>query len=409
MTSKAAATAIASRLREAGFAAYFAGGCVRDEELGLVPRDYDIATDASPDEIKAIFPRARGVGQAFGIMLVPKDGVSIEVGTFRSDGPYHEHSRHPREVTLLPRASDAAGRVEAEVADARRRDFTINGLFRDPVSGTVIDHVGGREDIRARLIRAIGDPGARLGEDHLRALRAVRFAARLGFAIEEGTTAAVRAFATRLGGVSRERIGGEFRHMLAHASHGRAIELVESLGLDAQSLDEPASQGPLPRVRLLPPDCAFETVLAAWWLDRRSRGPVAWGPRHWVDSLMLSNREAEGLEATVRIALQVAGGWAGFPLAKQRRLAMEPCFLGAALLAGEEGARARAAHAEFAATCLRPEPFVGGNDLIRMGLKPGPRYAEILTALYDGQLDGSIPDRDAALVRARAMAAASGP
>ena len=221
VSARDAARAVASALTRAGFRALFAGGCVRDRLMGLEPVDFDIATDAVPEQIKAVFPKARGVGEAFGVMLVRHAGHTFEVATFRKDGPYHD-GRRPSSVTFSSAEEDAC-----------RRDFTVNGIFEDPESGQPVDFVEGRRDITARCIRAIGDPHARISEDRLRMLRAVRFAARFGFAIDEGTAAAIRSHAGELRSVSPERVGEELRKMLAHPARAQAAVLAEELGLDA--------------------------------------------------------------------------------------------------------------------------------------------------------------------------------
>ncbi|QKK09997.1 MAG: CCA tRNA nucleotidyltransferase [Planctomycetota bacterium] len=226
--ARGTAASIVRRLREAGHVAYFAGGCVRDELLGLDPVDYDVATDARPDAIQAMFRKTAAVGASFGVVLVKEAGGVVEVATFRSDGPYTDN-RRPDRVEF----ADAAH-------DAERRDFTINALFLDPLAaedsasihGHVIDHVGGMADLRARVIRAVGDPERRLAEDHLRALRAVRFAARFGFAIEQGTASAIREHASDLEGVSRERVGDELRRMFLAETRAEAAGLLDELSLD---------------------------------------------------------------------------------------------------------------------------------------------------------------------------------
>ena len=224
--ARGTAASIVRRLREAGHVAYFAGGCVRDELLGLDPVDYDVATDARPDAIQAMFRKTAAVGASFGVVLVKEAGGVVEVATFRSDGPYSD-SRRPDRVEF----ADAAH-------DAQRRDFTINALFLDPLAaedsasihGHVIDHVGGMADLRARVIRAVGDPERRLAEDHLRALRAVRFAARFGFAIEQGTASAIREHASDLEGVSRERVGDELRRMFLAETRAEAAGVPRRAG-----------------------------------------------------------------------------------------------------------------------------------------------------------------------------------
>ncbi|MFM7052091.1 MAG: CCA tRNA nucleotidyltransferase, partial [Planctomycetota bacterium] len=217
---RVAAEEVAARLSAAGHEALFAGGCVRDELMGLEPKDFDIATSATPAEILQVFPRARDVGEAFGVMLVRHGGRQFEVATFRKDGPYLD-GRRPSEVVFSGRDEDAA-----------RRDFTINGMFRDPASGALLGCLQGEADIRDRLVRAIGDAHARIAEDRLRMLRAVRFASRFGFEIEMGTAAAIRQHAGELLSVSAERVGDETRRMLSHPARARAASLIEDLGLD---------------------------------------------------------------------------------------------------------------------------------------------------------------------------------
>jgi poly(A) polymerase len=241
---RAAALRLVRDLRAAGHVAYLAGGCVRDALLGLEPKDYDVATDAPPAAVHKLFRGSRSVGEAFGVVLVRSGGVSIEVATFRREWGYAD-GRRPAHVEF----TDAR-------ADARRRDFTINGLFEDPLPAgpepappghAIIDYVGGRADLAAGVIRAIGDPEERFSEDYLRLLRAIRFAAALNFAIEPATAAAIRAHAASLAGISRERIGAEVRRMLSPPEPAatstwrpaRAALLMQDLLLDGPVLTEP--------------------------------------------------------------------------------------------------------------------------------------------------------------------------
>src|SRR5262245_33352992 len=214
---------IAQKLRTAGFEALWAGGCVRDQLLGITPKDSDVATSAKPDEIRDLFGRRRTlpIGASFGVIMVlgPRDAGQIEVATFRKDAAYSD-GRHPDAVTF----SDAEH-------DAQRRDFTINGLFFDPLAEQVIDYVGGQEDLSRRVIRAIGDPLARIAEDKLRMLRAVRFASRFDFTIEGGTLAAIKQQARELVIVSAERVAAEMRLILTHSSRARGVELLDATGL----------------------------------------------------------------------------------------------------------------------------------------------------------------------------------
>lgn len=388
--AREAALSVVRRLREAGHVAYFAGGCVRDELLGLEPKDFDVATDATPDRIESVFSRTARVGAAFGVVLVRQGGRSIEVATFRSDGPYSDRRRPDHVVFSTPEA------------DARRRDFTINALFLDPLEGDrVIDFVGGQDDLRVRLIRAVGDPEARLAEDHLRALRGVRLAARLGFAIEEATAGSIRRHASDLRGVSRERIGEELRKMMGHATRVRAVELIEGLGLDAPVLEETAQ-----RCRRLAAlgclegkEAGFGMTLAAWSMDRSAGGRPEPGI---VDrlrrALALSNEERSELSGTLRLVEEMQGGWRRLSVAARRRMTDEAVFLGSVwCLRGVDEGLATEIEAEARAWGRNPEPWVTGEDLVGLGLKPSPRYKTLLGRVYDAQLEGRVRTREEAL------------
>lgn len=431
-----AATWIVQRLQDQGHVAYFAGGCVRDALLGLHPTDFDVATDATPQRVRSIFPRTAEVGAAFGVVLVyvapeitggdPRDKsqvVNVEVATFRSDGPYTD-ARRPDSVQF----SDAR-------SDAQRRDFTINALFLDPtddpdeqtralatrdIDGRVIDYVGGVRDLKAKVIRAVGDPDKRLAEDHLRALRAVRFSARLGFPIEEGTASAIRRHAGALRGVSRERIGEELRRMLAPASRGRAIELLQQLGLDAPVLDGPAHACPTPRVLGLPPKIQLSTCLAAWEVDRavhaRPDGP-AWlsDPEVYrvVDrlrkALCLSNEESEDLKADLRSVRLLGHEWGSLGVAKRKRIASKSWYArGLEIVRGVDGlgvGRILADVQTYAGDGIGvdPTPLITGDDLVASGMRPGPRFRDILEHVRDEQLEGRVRTIEEAMELARKL------
>ena len=217
----AGALRVVETLRRAGFQALLAGGCVRDLALGRVPKDWDVATDAGPEEVAVLFEHTVPVGAQFGISLVVLDEGDYEVARFRSDGPYRD-SRRPASIE----PADAR-------ADAVRRDFTINGLFYDPESGELLDYVGGQRDLDAKVIRAIGDPAARFAEDHLRLLRAVRFAARLGFTIESETWDALCAQVESIASVSAERIRDELTLLLTEGGAVYGLRLLDQSGLAA--------------------------------------------------------------------------------------------------------------------------------------------------------------------------------
>lgn len=403
-----AALTIVRTLHERGHIAYFAGGCVRDELLELEPTDYDVATDATPDDVRTIFDRTAQVGASFGVMLVHVDDVSIEVATFRADGPYSDKRR-----------PDAVQFSHPE-ADARRRDFTINALFLDPlgaedapsIHGHVIDFVGGMADLDAGLIRAVGDADARLAEDHLRALRAVRLASRLGFEIDSETASAIRRHAGELVGVSRERIGDEMRRMLTHASRAAAAARIETLGLDAPIFG--ASRGPAKGLDVLSGlDAAapMTTALAAWAIDRGltlQAAQIEPLVTAWRRALCLSNQERDDLKATLDVLVAMEG-WGALGVAAQKRLATQAGFAEAErLLLAIEPSRVHAIGeqvARLAATPsgLAPEPLVTGDDLIGLGLQPGPAFKRILDGVYDAQLEDRVADRDSAMELARSL------
>ena len=400
---RGAAVRVVQRLADAGHLAYFAGGCVRDRLMGHEPADYDVATDARPQRIGELFDRVQRVGEAFGVMLVRVQRHAIQVATFRTDGVYSD-GRHPDEVIFC----------DAE-HDARRRDFTINGLFEDPLAGKILDYIEGRADLEARRIRAIGDPAARLREDRLRALRAVRFAARFDFAIDPDTAEAIRNQTEQLRGVSRERIGQELKRMLSDASRAVAARQLQDLGLDGAVLDEPHAEPALGRLARLPADAAYPTALGAWLLDRgggedrpdQQRIDTA---RRWGSALLLSNAEQTALSRSLHVYLALGGGdWARLGVAAQKRLAASPGFEeGLALLgaSNEEGStQVRDRVRELEETGLAPPPLIDGSDLLALGLTPGPAFKRVLDAVYDAQLEGSVRDKPKALALAERVAA----
>lgn len=392
-----AAVHVVRVLREAGHEAYFAGGCVRDRLMGGEPSDYDVATGARPDEIGRLFRRAQSVGEAFGVMLVRHGGHAIEVATFRADGPYSD-GRHPDAIEF----SDAQH-------DALRRDFTVNGLFEDPLERRVIDFVGGREDLDAQVIRAIGPPRDRIREDRLRMLRAVRFAARFGFDIEPRTAEAIRACAAELVGVSRERIGQELRRMLSHTHRGVAAWQLQYLGLDGAVLDEPGKLVAPTRLGRLPESADYATALCAWLLDRHGEdGDLDAIVHRWADRLMLSNAERHAFGACLDVHRLLRSDWDRLGVARQKRLAATETFSAAlAVLAAVDRPAfvdIRRRVQELARTGLAPTPLIDGSDLIALGLEPGPIFRRVLDGVYDAQLEGSIATTDEALDLARVIA-----
>lgn len=392
---------IAAKLRRGGHEAFFAGGCVRDRLLGFEPHEYDIATSATPEQVKQVFPRAIGVGEAFGVMLLRSGGGAFEIATFRSDGTYRD-GRHPEEVRFAGAREDAA-----------RRDFTINGLFEDPLDGRVLDFVGGEQDLREGVLRAIGDPWSRLAEDRLRSLRAVRFASRFGLRVDPQTAAAIESLGGELHGVSRERLGQELRKLLGHASRARAVGLCEEWRLDGALLGAEAGdcvdgEPAHPRVAGLAESAEAMTALAAWCLDRGWRGDPEVLGSSLQQRLVLSNRERDHFAGVLRIWKALGQSWSRSGVAARRRLAAERGFTDAlSLVAGADPQHAEALRREVAAFPeggALPERLLGGNDLLDAGIPAGRRFGELLEAVYDAQLEGRVATREEALSLALALA-----
>lgn len=397
-----AAVVVVRTLQTAGHLAYFAGGCVRDELLGLTPSDYDVATDATPDRITSLFRRTAAVGASFGVMLVKEAQSIVEVATFRADGTYLDN-RRPDSV-----------RFSTPKEDACRRDFTVNALFLDPLDlaagpgGRVIDHVGGREDLERRVIQAVGDPDQRLAEDHLRALRAVRLSAKLGFTIAPPTAQAISRHAGDLKGVSRERIGDEIRRMLGHHTRAVAIGLLHDLGLDEAVLDTPGPSASRSTSRLARLDriAPLGLALAAWARDRGATTDpqgVKEVTLNWRRALCLSNEEQGALTGVLTILHALTHSWSAMGVAARKRLlARAQATEALALLHLESPEHGRAVQEGVAQLVgdgvgLWPEPLVSGDDLIAAGWEPGPQFRMVLDRVYDAQLEGIVHEKSAAL------------
>jgi tRNA nucleotidyltransferase/poly(A) polymerase len=410
------AAEVVFRLQQAGFKAFWAGGCVRDDLLGRTPADYDVATSARPDEVRGVFGRRRtlAVGAAFGVITVlgPRRAGQVEVATFRTDEAYTD-GRHPAGVVF-----------STPEFDAQRRDFTINGLFLDPATGEVHDYVGGRADLAAGIVRAIGAPTMRFGEDHLRMLRAVRFAAAFGFALDPATRAAIEAMRHLVTSVSAERIAAELRAMVTRPGRRRALELLDETGLAHEVLPEVA-----------PPERHESTaaaVVARWAeaaaiidaLDEPELGTALAalfedaGPqplRAAATRLRLANRETKLaawlLEAVTAIGHAQAGELAARPWSQvQPWLAHDDAFLLADLLRAraDQGQDSEDAAAWVTAQLTRPReeldppPLLTGRDLMAAGVPEGKAVGEMLAALRAKQLDREIVNREAALAWVRA-------
>lgn len=395
---------VVQKLRAAGFQALWAGGCVRDHLLGRTPKDYDVATNALPPQIRSLFGTRRtlALGAAFGVITVlgPRRAGQIEVATFRRDEDYSD-GRHPDRVTF----SDAQ-------EDALRRDFTMNGLFFDPIANRVIDYVEGQADLAAKRLRAIGDPRERFREDKLRMLRAVRFAATFECQIEPATLAAVRDMASQIHIVSAERIAAEMRRMLTDVHRARAVRLLLETGLAAAVLPEIVPEGEAQRsqldlildalARLAGP--GFPLALATLIHRRTDSAGVQGIGRRW----RLANKEVDRVAWLVEHQASLCGAPSKRWSAIQRLLVSEGID---DLLAMNESVRLAAGtdtadivwcrdRLKQPPELLDPPPLVTGDDLLRHGVRRGPAYRRLLDRIRDAQLDGEISSPAEALALA---------
>jgi len=470
---KQPATDIVRTLRESGFQAYLVGGCVRDLLLEREPADYDVATDATPLQVMRIFPQTYAVGAQFGVVLVPlkadttKDtkvhegsrtreaeypgeriipgtvgssgwarylflspGLrkSVEVATFRSDIGYSD-GRHPDEVRFSKDPRE----------DVQRRDFTINGLLMDPITGEVLDYVGGRDDLKAGIIRAIGEPERRFAEDKLRMLRAVRFAARFGYAIEPKTFSAIQRHAPDIRQVSRERVREELTKMLTEGRAKRAFELLDETGLLEQVLPEISAMKGVEQPPQFHPegDVFVHTLLLLDKLPAGCSKTLAWGallhdvgkpPTFRVapdrirfdghveigvkmaeeicNRLRFSGDETQQILALVDNHMRFADVRKMNPSTLKRFLRLPrldehlelhriDCLSSHGQLGSYEYAREKLR--DTPAAEIRPKPLITGQDLIQAGYEPGPRFKEILTAVEDAQLEGKLTSGERAM------------
>jgi len=430
-----AALAVARRLRDAGHRALFAGGCVRDRLLGREPSDYDVATSATPEQSTALFTRAVTVGARFGVVVVPVEHGHVEVATFRADGRYVD-GRRPTEVIYSDPPTDAS-----------RRDFTVNGLFEDPFTGEVLDYVGGRADLAARLLRAIGDPAARFQEDHLRLLRAVRFSCQLRFAIEPRTFDAVRALAPQVRDVSAERVRDELLKTLRRG-RGRGLRLLDEAGLLAHVVPEATTfHGVTQPPRFHPEGDVFvHTALVLDGLDLAGCDDaeadalvlaallhdVGKPPTRSVDEtdgrIRFNGHDSLGAEmgraildrfrlpaARTDVVTDLVAKHMQFPNLPRMRLHRLRQFLGQqdfALHLALHRADCGAAHgdltlaqfceerlAQFRSEPVLPPPLVRGEHLLAAGYAPGPRLGALLRWLREQQLDGELTDAAEAVRR----------
>lgn len=424
MNARELAESICARLREAGYKALFNGGCVRDLILGREPADYDICTDATPERVQQLFPGSLAVGAQFGVIVVFEDSTQVEVATFRSDIGSAD-GRHPERVEFS----------SSPEQDVRRRDFTVNGLLMDPRDGRILDYVGGQADIKARIIRAIGQPELRFEEDKLRMARGVRFAARFGYTIEPRTFAAIQKLAAKIGQVSQERLRDELTKMLTEGAARRAFELLDETGLLLELLPEVAKMKGVPQPPQFHPegDVWRHTLLMLEKLPAGAPRTLAWGVLLHDVGKPPTFRPPSGPNDRIRFDEHVeVGVRVAEEICRRFRFSNDDTEQIAALVANHMRFKdvpqmrdstlkrfARLTHFEehlelHRLDCLsshgslssydfvqaflektppqevRPPRLLSGEDLKQMGFQPGPKFKEILAFVEDAQLEGRI-------------------
>jgi len=431
----AVAASVVRKLQENGFVAYFAGGSIRDALRGTAPKDIDIATSAKPNEVQELFRRTIPVGVQFGVVRVLEGDFEFEVATFRSDGIYLD-GRHPQFVEF-----------STPEKDAFRRDFTVNGIFYDPVKDKVIDFVGGREDLGRKLIRAIGMPSQRFAEDRLRMLRAIRLASALAFEIESGTWSAIRAEANEILVVSPERVRDELLKILVDAHRLRGFDLLDKSGLLAAILPEVDALKGCEQPEQFHPegDVFVHTRMMLGLLEAEAKGVEALSvllhdigkpPTRSFDPadqrIRFNGHDKVGAEMAeqvmtrlrfsrheINVVVEAVRNHMIFKDVKQmrpaklRRFMARPNFeieleLHRVDCAGSHGDLENHQFlvnkaSEFAREPLIPPPLIRGDDLIALGLKPGPRMGQLLEAIQTAQLEGEVRTREEALELLKAL------
>jgi poly(A) polymerase len=446
MNARAFADQICHTLRSKGFQAFLVGGCVRDILLGREPADYDVTTDALPSQVEEIFPGSLTVGAKFGVVIVPEEApassdaerLQVEVATFRSDVGYSD-GRHPDRVDYTKSPQD----------DVKRRDFTINALLLDPETNEILDFVGGREDLEAGIIRAIGDPAARFGEDKLRMVRAVRFAARFGYAIEPATLKAIQKLAPEIDQISMERLRDELTKILTEGAARRGFELLDQTGLLIYLLPEIAKMKGVEQPPQFHPegDVWIHTLMMIGGLPAGSSPTLAWGvllhdvgkpptfaPPAGPNGRIRFDRH---VEVGVKMAEQICRRFRFSNEDTEQILAlvtnhmkfkdvprMKPATLKRFVRVDKFGEHLElhrldslASHgkldnyelvsrfiAETSPEQVRPVRLLTGDDLIALGLKPGPRFRAILYNVEEAQLDGTIHTHEEAVRLAQTLA-----
>ena len=429
----ALALEIIRKLEQHHHVAYLVGGCVRDRLLGLQPKDFDISTSAQPDTLRLLFPDSENVGAHFGVVLVKASShMHVEVATFRSEGTYTD-GRRPDRIRFVTDPS----------LDAQRRDFTVNGLFEDAASRVIYDYVGGQPDLRSKLIRAIGDPYQRFQEDHLRMLRAVRFAARLGFTIESATLAAIRELAPNINRISAERIRDELTRILTEGAARAGFEMLDETDLLRFVLPEvKAFQGVQQPPQFHPEGDVWQHVLLMLERLENPASTLAWSvllhdvgkpptfriadrirfdghaevgaemTRRILERLKLPNGEIDRITALVanhmkfkdvrQMRVSTLKRFLRQP-AFEEHLALHRLDCGASNGLTDTYGFVREQLARLDDEQLRPTRLIGGRDLIQAGYKPGPKFSEALEAIESAQLEGTITTAAEALEIARTV------
>ncbi len=428
MTERDFAIDVVRRLHGAGFQALWAGGCVRDQLLGLKPQDYDVATNATPEEVQKLFRRTVAVGVSFGVVeVLGLPPVKVQVATFRADVSYSD-GRHPDAVVFASAREDAL-----------RRDFTINGMFFDPLENQVIDYVDGQKDLETHVLRAIGEPAERFAEDKLRLLRAIRFTTHYELTFDPATASALRAMADQISVVSAERIAEELRRLLVDPHRRRGMELLVDMGLAGAIIPELLEMKGLPQgppdaptgdlwdhvlrvLELLGPEPSFPLAFAALLHDVGKRRTLGRTPDRYTfynhehvgrrmasdicRRLKLSNEERERIEWLVEKHQFLCEA----PQLRKSKLKMILVHPGIHELLALHRADARACgrsedHVDFCEQCLRewpadvldPPPLITGDDLVRHGLEPGPAFKSLIDAVREAQLEGTITTAEEAI------------
>ena len=393
MTNRQTAIKVIKTLHRNGFQALMAGGCVRDMLLGRRAKDYDVATEAQPRDVIKLFKRTLKIGAKFGVVIVLIDGKQVEVATFRTETGYAD-GRHPGSVEVSNAAEDAS-----------RRDFTINGMFYDPLQKEVIDYVDGQADLKARIVRTIGKPSERFGEDYLRMLRAVRFSTQLGFEIEPATWRAIRRNAPSIAKISGERIAMELEGILAAPNRGAGASMLIESGLAETifpALPRAQAQSAVAIMRQLRKKVDFALALAGFFARAETDLAI-----QSCGILKLSRNQNKHIKFLIANRGRLLDG--EMSLAQLKKILAEPYFWDlyelqrAIQKAGSDDdksiaplMRLRRRIKALGDVELQPQPLLNGHDLIRLGAAPGPALGQLAEEMYIAQLEGTLRTVDQA-------------